>query len=312
VFGRILYSFGGKLYHQQDGGPIGARVTMAASRIVMYDWAQLYRGKLEDICLWTPVLKGYVDDVQQRTEMLERGIRYLENKETFREGKFVRDENWIEEDRERDENEGVIRRMEEEMRKAMNDINPDITFTTETELDFPDGRVHTLDTDIWQEENGNFSHSYFQKEMKSPLVLMCKSAMSGQQKFSILSNELMRRLGNIAADVPHEERLAVVKRFTVEMKNSGYGRKGTREAVISGLKGHAKRRENRVKEIGHFYRTAQETLKSRIEKKLNEKTSWYKEKEGTEEGGRKRGEYSAEEWEGTRKGKENGREETRN
>ena len=85
--------------------------------------------------------------------------------------------------------------METECRKAMNSINPDIQFTTETAYDFPKGRLHTLDTDIWVEKGGILRHSYYQ-EMKNPYLLMQVSAMASQQKFSILSNELMRRLGN--------------------------------------------------------------------------------------------------------------------
>ena len=39
LFKSFCYSFGGKLYHQQVGGPIGARITMAVAQIVMkYVW----------------------------------------------------------------------------------------------------------------------------------------------------------------------------------------------------------------------------------------------------------------------------------
>ena len=55
---NFVYSFGGKNYLQTEGGPIGARITMAASRIVMFDWSQKFRIILEDICLWAPILKG--------------------------------------------------------------------------------------------------------------------------------------------------------------------------------------------------------------------------------------------------------------
>ena len=38
IFEHFCYRFGGKTFQQQSGGPIGARVTMAAARIVMQDW----------------------------------------------------------------------------------------------------------------------------------------------------------------------------------------------------------------------------------------------------------------------------------
>ena len=72
--------------------------------------------------------------------------------------------NWIEEDRLREEKITVIGRMEEEFRKAMNSINPDVKFTTEAAQDFPNFRLQTLDTEIWQEADGTIRHSYFQRE----------------------------------------------------------------------------------------------------------------------------------------------------
>ena len=37
---HFCYTFGNKIYKQQSGGPIGARITMACSRIRMYDWVE--------------------------------------------------------------------------------------------------------------------------------------------------------------------------------------------------------------------------------------------------------------------------------
>ena len=38
IFGNFTYNFGGKIYLQKEGGPIGNRLTMACSRIIMQDW----------------------------------------------------------------------------------------------------------------------------------------------------------------------------------------------------------------------------------------------------------------------------------
>ena len=38
VFTNFIYTFGGESYLQGFGGPIGARLTMCASRLVMQDW----------------------------------------------------------------------------------------------------------------------------------------------------------------------------------------------------------------------------------------------------------------------------------
>jgi hypothetical protein len=72
----------------------------------LYDWSCKYRALLEDIRLWCPLLKGYVDYVRQITGFLKWGIRFIEN-----EKKFVENEDWIEEDKMRDETEGITRRI---------------------------------------------------------------------------------------------------------------------------------------------------------------------------------------------------------
>ena len=38
----FTYEFAGELFVQMEGGPIGARITMAASRLVMQEWSERY------------------------------------------------------------------------------------------------------------------------------------------------------------------------------------------------------------------------------------------------------------------------------
>ena len=45
IFQNFIYSFGGHNFIQMLGGPIGARVTMAAAKLVMQDWAECVTGR---------------------------------------------------------------------------------------------------------------------------------------------------------------------------------------------------------------------------------------------------------------------------
>ena len=78
--------------------------------------------------------------------------------------------------------------------QAMNSINPDLEFTVETEDDFENKRLPTLDFEIWQDQNGALKHMYYQKNMKTPLVVMARSGMANKQQIQILANEVTRRL----------------------------------------------------------------------------------------------------------------------
>ena len=84
---------------------------------------------------------------------------------------------------------------------------------------------------------GMVRHSYFKKEMKSPLLLMQENAISDNHKFAFLSNELIRSVEQVVEGVRQDEKLKITEIFIQKMRNSGYERRNTREAVISGRKG---------------------------------------------------------------------------
>ena len=93
VWTNFCYEFGGEIYLQMEGGPIGARITMAASRLVMQEWAEGYRDILDRSEVTTYSHDGYVDDARQNTDLMVRGARY--NPERRR---FTWREDWEKED----------------------------------------------------------------------------------------------------------------------------------------------------------------------------------------------------------------------
>ena len=68
---------------QKEGGPIGQRPTMAASRIVMIDFFENYEMILLRSELRINLLKVYVDDGRQVTTKLNKGMRYNEIEKKF-------------------------------------------------------------------------------------------------------------------------------------------------------------------------------------------------------------------------------------
>jgi hypothetical protein len=137
---------------------------------------------------------------------------------------------------------------------AMNYIDEDLTFTLEVPEEFPKCRLPTLDFLLWPEWWG-LTHTYFEKLMKTPFVVMQRSAMGEHQKAAILSNELVRRLSNInLGKVEHGEIIEVVEKFTQQLKNSGYSNKQSRDLVVGGIKGWKNKIKRRKKEGKEFYR----------------------------------------------------------
>ena len=111
----------------------------------------------------------------------------------------------------------------------MNSVSPMLKFTAETVHDFENRRLATLDMEVEvtkmehkDEMVEQISFSYYQKPMKTPLVIGASTAMSLHQKFSILSNEVIRRLSNMSPDRTSSEKTEVINQFTRELKNCGY------------------------------------------------------------------------------------------
>ena len=179
IFENFTYRWGGEVYRQSSGGPIGCRVTMAVARIVMADWAENYRYILENSGLLIPLLTGYVDDNHQLTRLLAMGMRYDKESNSFK-----MSDMGLEEDRAAKESgEHRDQRMARVCREAMVSINPDLDFTVETAEDYQDKYIPTLDFKRKMTKKGTIIHSYFQKPMKTPFILMEASAMGDQKKF---------------------------------------------------------------------------------------------------------------------------------
>ena len=268
---NFCYSWNKEIYLQKSGGPIGARVTMAASRLVMFQWGREYTMILVRSNLDLRLFGIYVDDVRQGTGLIPRGYRFVSE-----EKRFVYMVEWKEEDDIEDLSD--LKRVGKVCQDAMNSINPDLQFTVESEEDFENGRIQTLDFEIKAAEDGMIEHSFFEKPMQTQLVTMERSAMGAQQKHAILSNDLVRRLSMVSPSISMEERLEVIDHYTKKLKTSGYNQNQCQELVRSGVVGYKNKIKNRKKNNQPFYRSAKTTLGARIKKKLTEKSNWFRNK----------------------------------
>ena len=148
LFENFCYNFAGHSYLQMSGGPIGARVTMAAARLVMHHWSEQYRKILERSGLNVKLFGGYVDDGRQATSRIPLGMRFVKEA-----GRLEYKEEWEQEDREEDL--PTLTRMARVCNKAMNSINRDLQFTIETEQDYEEKRLPSLDFYMWVEKRFN-------------------------------------------------------------------------------------------------------------------------------------------------------------
>ena len=142
LFENFVYKFSGENYHQQAGGPIGARVTMAAARIVMSDWGEKWRNILEGAGVMIGMLDGYVDDVRNNSTCLKYGTRWNEKEKKFKITEEAKQEDLI---LRKEMHETSNERMGRVCLPAINSINRDLVFTKEVPEEFEENKLPTLD-----------------------------------------------------------------------------------------------------------------------------------------------------------------------
>ena len=150
-------------------------------------------------------------------------------------------------------------------------------------ISFDRVKLPTLDFKLWL-VSGIILHSYFEKEMRTPFVIMKRSAMSEHQRMQILSNELIRLISNVQMSIVDEEMPQIIEHFTTQLKTSGYDRRLAKDIISCGVVGYRRKVMRRDREGRGFYRHARSTLRQRNKKKLLEKTTWYREKRKRAEG----------------------------
>ena len=187
-----------------------------------------------------------MDNGRQVTTPLKLGMRFNTDTRAFKYKEVFEEED----EKMKSEGKTNNQRMARICKDTMNSINPDLVFTTESPEDVQNERLPTLDFELWMSDN-KIRHFYFQKEMKTPFVIMERSGIWYQQKFQILTNELVRRMSNIQlGEVTHREVLDKVEQFNGELKNFEY-LKQAKEIVTCGLRGlKTKRKEKEI--TSHF------------------------------------------------------------
>ena len=267
-FQNSVYTFGGRYYLKQSGSPIGERLSMAVSRIVMYDWGRKMKATLTSAGMETYLASAYVDDIRFLVSTIRRDQRW--NTET----------NRLEAGQGTDEDISETRHTALEMKKMMDQINPDLQFDLELEEDFEDMKLPTLDTAIWMSRTEDLAvkinYIFYEKPMNSVYVIHKNSAMDNRSKLTILSQDMIRRLHNTSSKIDQKIKNKIVENYSVKLLRSGYNVAQTRDILISGLRGYKNKVRNAQSRKLPLHRSAKSSLTARYRKKMFGKTSWYK------------------------------------
>ena len=125
-------------------------------------------------------------------------------------------------------------------------------------------------------EENTILFRFYEKPSNSNRTVDKRTALGENQKVTILTQEVVRRLGNTIEGLPKKDYITIIDRFSQKLVNSGYSADQTRRMVVAGIKGWGGK-VLRCKEEGRrLRRTAGNSLGQRLKTKLVGKTSWFR------------------------------------
>ena len=273
LFNKHYYNFGGHVYHQRGGGPIGLRGTCAVARAVMQMFDILFKERLREARIDTWLLARYVDDARAFLQPMKPGWRYDKRGLVFSLA-------WAREDTNLTPTEVTKRVIEGAMRGIENFL--EFTYETCEDKEFK-GWLPTLDTCLRINENNVAEYKYYEKQMVSTKTLQRRAAMEENTKMNILANDMMRRLLTTKEELGAECRGAVVDQYGAKLLRSGYSKEQTQRILINGIKGFENKRRSRLNQGRSLRNTAKMSIKDRYKKKLLEKSNWYKKRKSSKD-----------------------------
>ena len=225
AMGSHVYEFNGRFFLQLLGGPIGMVLTAWLSSIIMKAFDNLWVNLLLSNNIRLLGYGRYVDDSRVFNNGIQRGWRWVDSH-------FAFDTKWAEED--------DIENLPNDIRtvklfvQAMNSIMPFLSFTGEAPSEFQNGRLPTLDCDLFV-NNGKFCFSFFEKPMRSGKSLDANTALPANTIKSSLRQEIIRRLINMHPSLELSEKIKVLDQFYDKLRFSGHSHFDVRFLFLEAL-----------------------------------------------------------------------------
>ena len=263
-----LYKFGGKIYHQKKGAPIGARASGAGARLIMNLHDEVVKEKLEKIRNMPDIAFRYVDDERFHLRGFKPGWRWDMRKESM-----VYRGAWLEEDTR--DSLTVTQRTARELQRILESVHPELRFEMETAEDFESRTLPTLDFQCWV-EGGRILYKFFSKPMAKKTQIMKTSALGENSKIASLTQEVVRRSKNTCEEVSIEERVTILNEYHRRLELSQYSLEASRRIMVAGLRGYERIRDKAARTGGNINRSEEEGAAERHKKKLLGKSNWFK------------------------------------
>ena len=260
------YRFNGQIYRQSDGLGIGLRASAALARLTMCVWDSLWGGLQYSRGLIILAFFRYVDDLRFYLRPISKGWWWSN-------GKWLYCPHKIDE---RTPDERTI----QEIGKSLGDVLPFIKFTTESEGEFANLHLPTLDFETHVCENGYIDYRFFSKPMSNNVVLQRGTALSKDCVFNSLRQDLVRRLLNTDLKQDISIKVGVVENFIQLLVNSGHQFTYIKSIILQALTKYKHMVERSMldkknKRYMPLHRPRQFNMEGRLLEKYISQSTWY-------------------------------------
>ena len=260
------YIFDGIIRKQENGGPIGMKLTGTIAKIFMAWWSKQYTQKIETLGMVQRLHKCYVDDINLGMKATEMGARYIGNQI-----------NITEESKKEDEGKMKDERTMSIVKQVGNSSHPSIRLEVEYPSKYSDNKMPILDIKVWIEEKCGkriIMYEFYSKEVSSKMTLHAQSAIAPHTKRTILTQEVLRILLHCSKELPWSTTTKHVNEIVKRMQFSGYTKEFRYQVVKSAINAYQKIVEAEKNGERPMYRHKGWKQKQREKEKEKKSKNW--------------------------------------
>ena len=163
----------------------------------------------------------------------------------------------------------------EVLQSVANEIHEMIQLTIDFPSNYPEKRMPILDMKVWIGSDSNIQYIFYEKPMRSNLVVGKNSALPEAMKMRTLTQEAYRRIHNTRLNLHVDCLPDILTTFMQKLKDSGYSEKERFNILQGGFKTH----ENIMRLVNQgkrdYFRTP-ETRKIARERSKESSHKWFR------------------------------------
>ena len=223
IMNTTCYSFRGELFLQTSGAGIGLMASACIAKIIMGLVDNLWANVNLSFGLKMAIYMRFIDDLPSYMFPISAGWQWSK-------------EGWVyDEDLARNDTRTPMNRTCQEISKSLTAMVEFIRFTTESEEDFQNKFLPTLDVQTQVQENGQIWYELFRKPMVNNIAIQFGTALPENIIFSALRQDLVRRMLHCSTELVWEERLSIVEYYVQLLINSGHSLRFIKAIILQGL-----------------------------------------------------------------------------